>query len=99
MGMKCLVIAAGRGSRLREKWDGKPLAPVLGIPLIERILRTLAAAGVTDFFVVVGYRKEALCAFLGEMEARLGVSIVNIANDEWEVENCTSVFKGLDLLY
>ena len=98
MSMKCLVIAAGRGSRMLGKWDGKPLVPVLGVPLIERILRALAAAGVAEFFVVVGYRKEALCAFLGEMAARLSLSIVPIFNDAWEGENGTSVLKGREVL-
>ncbi len=96
--MDCLVIAAGRGSRMREEWDGKPLVPVLGIPLIERILRALAAAGLGKIYVVVGYRKEAICDFLGEVAVRLGVSIVPIPNDEWEGENGTSVLKGRELL-
>ena len=37
--MKCLVIAAGKGSRLRLKGDSKPLIPILGVPLIERVIR------------------------------------------------------------
>ena len=38
--MKCLIIAAGKGSRLRQQGESKPLIPVLGLPLIERVIRT-----------------------------------------------------------
>ncbi|MBW1612904.1 MAG: NTP transferase domain-containing protein [Deltaproteobacteria bacterium] len=47
--MKCLIIAAGRGSRLSGKGDSKPLIPLLGLPLIERVILTATNAGLTDF--------------------------------------------------
>jgi len=34
--MKCLILAAGRGSRLTAEGDSKPLVTVAGLPLIER---------------------------------------------------------------
>lgn len=47
-GVRALVLAAGRGSRLRPLSNGlaKPLLPVLGEPLVERTLARLASAGV-----------------------------------------------------
>ena len=38
--MKCLIIAAGQGTRLKSKGEIKPLVPLLGVPLIERIIRS-----------------------------------------------------------
>ena len=38
MSVKCLIIAAGSGSRLRRMGGCKPLIPLLGAPLIEREL-------------------------------------------------------------
>ncbi|MCH7601061.1 MAG: NTP transferase domain-containing protein, partial [Myxococcales bacterium] len=35
---KCVVIAAGRGSRMASDDMPKPLFPLLGLPLIERTL-------------------------------------------------------------
>ena len=32
--MKCLILAAGRGSRISENGDPKPLLPLAGLPLI-----------------------------------------------------------------
>ena len=39
-GMKCLIIAAGAGSRLGQNGSCKPLTPILGVPLIERVIRS-----------------------------------------------------------
>ena len=36
--MKCLIVAAGQGARLREKGQLKPLIEIKGIPLIERVI-------------------------------------------------------------
>ncbi len=47
--MKCLIIAAGKGSRLQQRGDSKPLVPILGIPLIERVIRTAMEAGAHEF--------------------------------------------------
>ncbi|MFV1968710.1 MAG: NTP transferase domain-containing protein, partial [Pirellulaceae bacterium] len=38
--MKCLILAAGKGSRLRQRGNSKPLIRLLGIPLIERTIRS-----------------------------------------------------------
>ena len=46
--MNCLIIAAGEGSRLRDVSVSKPLTPVAGVPLIERVLRAAAGGGATD---------------------------------------------------
>lgn len=51
--MKAMILAAGVGSRLRPLTDRLPkaLVPVGGVPLIEIVLRRLAAAGVHEFIV------------------------------------------------
>ncbi len=56
MATRCLIIAAGKGSRLRQNGDSKPLAPILGVPLIERVIRCALEAGADDFYVVIGYQ-------------------------------------------
>ena len=53
--MKCLILAAGKGSRLSRKGDTKPLVPLLGLPLIERVIVTARMSGFRDFYVVTGY--------------------------------------------
>lgn len=51
--MKCLIIAAGQGTRLRAKGEVKPLVPLLGVPLIEHVIRSAIAGGVDEFYVII----------------------------------------------
>jgi L-glutamine-phosphate cytidylyltransferase len=60
--VRAIVLAAGQGARLRPLTDDRPKCMVAykGVPLIERILGSLRAAGITDLVVVKGYMAEAL---------------------------------------
>lgn len=57
-----VVLAAGRGSRLRQLTNGmpKPMTKVAGRTIIDRCLEALAAAGVKDVKIVTGYKADAL---------------------------------------
>ncbi|KIH97022.1 nucleotide sugar-1-phosphate transferase [Streptomonospora alba] len=85
-----MVLAAGAGRRLRPYTDTLPkaLVPVDGETTIMDIsLRNLAAAGLTDVVVVVGYRAEAVEQRKQEMERRHGVSLTLAYNDKAEEWN------------
>jgi len=62
--MKCLIIAAGQGSRLKSKGKVKPLVPLLGVPLIERVIRSAIEGGADEFYVITGYEREQVSNFL-----------------------------------
>lgn len=97
--MKCLILAAGRGSRLQHRADSKPLFPFLGVPLIERTIRSALAAGADDFVVVTGYGEERLRPFLREVSRRLGVPVTTVSNRRWETAgNGASVLVAEKLL-
>lgn len=95
---KCLIIAAGKGNRLRRIGNSKPLIPVLGVPLIERTIRSAMEAGAEDFYVVTGYQGELVQAFLNDLRVRIGIRITSIANEDWEKENGLSVLKSRQYL-
>jgi choline kinase/phosphatidylglycerophosphate synthase len=97
--MKCLIIAAGKGSRLQERGDSKPLIPILGIPLIERVIRAAMEAGADEFYVVIGYQGEQVRNFLEWLSERLAVRITPLVNDAWDKENGLSVLKARDVLH
>ncbi|MBF0382359.1 MAG: phosphocholine cytidylyltransferase family protein [Magnetococcales bacterium] len=60
--MRAIILAAGRGSRLRPFTDNHPkcFTELDGIPLLERQIATLRAAGVNDIWIVTGYRREMI---------------------------------------
>jgi 1L-myo-inositol 1-phosphate cytidylyltransferase len=96
--MKCLIIAAGMGGRLREMGPSKPLVHVRGVPLLERVIARAHSAGVDRFFVVSGYRGEDVRASLDALAARQAIPIVHIVNDDWERANGVSVLKAKPFL-
>jgi len=79
--MRAMILAAGRGKRLRPHTDTlpKPLLPVRGKPLIEYHLEALAAAGFREIVINRGHLGERLPEALGDGE-RWGVTI------HWSVE-------------
>ena len=92
--MKCLILAAGLGTRLRGIAESKPLAPVGGKPLIEHVITRAAAGGASEFIVVTGYRADALEAFLVDLSARQGLTIRYVRCGDWERPNGHSVLAG-----
>lgn len=65
---KAVILAAGRGTRMREITDElpKPMVKVKGMPILESIVRGLVFNGITDFLIVVGWRKEVITDYFGD---------------------------------
>lgn len=59
---RCIILAAGQGSRLRPLTDNKPkaLVPLLGKPLLERQISTLNAVGIEKIAIATGYQSEKI---------------------------------------
>ena len=96
--MKCLILAAGKGSRLSQKGSSKPLIRLLGIPLIERTIRSASEAGIDEFFVVSGYHGEQLRRYLDGLAGRCSLKITHVINQQWEQGNGLSVLAAKDQL-
>lgn len=97
--MKAMILAAGRGERMRPLTDTmpKPMIAVRGRPLIEWHLAALAAAGVREVVVNLGWCGEALRARLGD-GARLGLRI-DYSDEGWPaLETGGGVFRALPQL-
>src|SRR3989337_3713553 len=96
--MKCWIIAAGQGIRIQSKGNVKPLLPLLGVPLIERVIRSAMECGADEFYVITGYEGEQVSYFLQQLAKRLKVSITPIQNDDWQKENGISVLKARGII-
>ncbi|AHF98669.1 UTP--glucose-1-phosphate uridylyltransferase [Halostagnicola larsenii XH-48] len=66
--MQAVVLAAGKGTRLRPLTEDKPkvLVEVNDKPLIEDVFDNLLEIGVDEFVVVVGYMKEKIIKRYGD---------------------------------
>jgi choline kinase len=60
--MKAIILAAGRGSRMKDLTDERPkcLVELRGKPLLDWQLEALHKAGISEIAIVTGYRRELL---------------------------------------
>jgi dTDP-glucose pyrophosphorylase len=65
---KAVVLAAGRGTRMRELTDDlpKPMIEVRGKPVLQHIVEGLRDAGLRRFMIIVGYHAETVRNFFGD---------------------------------
>jgi UDP-N-acetylglucosamine diphosphorylase / glucose-1-phosphate thymidylyltransferase / UDP-N-acetylgalactosamine diphosphorylase / glucosamine-1-phosphate N-acetyltransferase / galactosamine-1-phosphate N-acetyltransferase len=63
-----VILAAGRGTRMRELTNEvpKPMVEVHGKPILQYILEGLTSSGIGQALIVVGYRKEAIQDYFGD---------------------------------
>src|SRR6266481_1531499 len=62
---KAVILAAGRGTRMRELSAElpKPMIKVRGKPVLQHIIEGLLNAGIGDLLLVVGYRADSVREF------------------------------------
>jgi NDP-sugar pyrophosphorylase family protein len=74
--MKAIVLAGGRGERLRPYTDDRPkgMVEVLGVPILAYQVRWLRANGVDGVLFSCGYRNEVIHDYFGD-GARFGLTI------------------------
>ena len=97
--MKAMILAAGRGERMRPLTDHapKPLLPVAGRPLIVHHLEALRAAGIVEVVINTGHLGEQLPAALGDGQ-RWGMRIAWSPEPPEALETGGGIFQALPLL-
>lgn len=97
--MKAMILAAGRGERLRPLTDTlpKPLLPVRGRPLLEHHFAALARAGVSEVVINLGWLGERIRQHVGD-GARFGVSVVYSEEGYPPLETGGGIHRALSLL-
>jgi len=89
--MKAIVLAAGKGTRMRPLTETmpKPLVPVAGKPILEHIITRLPEV-VDELIVIVGYKGEMIQKYFGDNF--LGRKITYITQEKQE-----GTYKALEL--
>lgn len=96
--MRAMILAAGRGKRLRPLTDEKPkpLIEVGGKPLIVHHIEALVAAGVTELVINVAWLGQKIIDYLGD-GATFGASI-QYSVEEHALETGGGIFQALPML-
>lgn len=96
--MKAMILAAGKGERLRPLTlhTPKPLVRAAGVPLIEYHVRALAAAGFGELVINHAWLGQQIEDYLGD-GSRFGVRIAYSPEDE-PLETGGGIFRALPLL-
>jgi dTDP-glucose pyrophosphorylase len=66
--MKAVILAAGKGTRMGELTDEfpKPMLRVQDKPILEHIITGLMDIGVSEFFIVTGWRADVVEEYFGD---------------------------------
>lgn len=96
--MKAMILAAGKGERLRPLTlhTPKPLVRAAGVPLIEYHIRALAAAGFRELVINHAWLGQQIEDYLDD-GAQFGVSIRYSPEGE-PLETGGGIFRALPLL-
>lgn len=92
---KGIILAAGDGDRLGLLTLACPkvLLPVNDVPLIRYPIEALAAAGISDIAIVVGYLGDKVIGVVGN-GSDFGVRLKYIYNCDYLGENAISVYRA-----
>jgi MurNAc alpha-1-phosphate uridylyltransferase len=97
--MKAMILAAGRGQRLRPYTDStpKPLLKAGKFLLIEYIIHALVKAGITEIIINIAHLAEQFPARLGNGH-QYGVNITYSPEQEGALETAGGIINALPLL-
>jgi MurNAc alpha-1-phosphate uridylyltransferase len=97
--MKAMILAAGRGERMRPLTDRtpKPLLTVGGKAIIVHTIEALAAAGITELVINLAHLGGQIETALGDGK-RFGADIVYSNEGETALETAGGIINALPLL-
>lgn len=96
--MKAMILAAGRGERMRPLTDTtpKPLLQIAGKRLIEYHIEALVQAGISELVINHAWLGEQIKTYLGD-GSRYGARI-QYSREEQALETAGGIKKALNLL-
>ncbi len=97
--MKALILAAGRGERMRPLTDitPKPLLPVAGKPLIEYTIEALVNQGITDLVINLSHLGKQIQQAIGNGK-RFNATINYSDEGDSALETAGGIIHALPLL-
>jgi choline kinase len=92
-----VILASGLGSRLNSEGrnEPKPLMPVGGMALIERVITLMQSVGIEKIVVVIGYRGDQIREYIAKNNIQ---GVVFAENTEYNKKNGISLLRAHDCL-
>ena len=83
--MKAVILAAGKGKRLRPitSTRPKPMIPLAGKPLLEHTINGLKKAGIKDVLLIVGYKEKLIKDWFKNGQQKFGINIHYVTQKEY----------------
>src|SRR4051794_31809295 len=83
--VRVVLQAGGRGERLRPLTleTPKPLLPVAGVPMVERLVRQFAEAGVRRFTILTAWLGEQVQVYLRAITGLPDHVTLDFSSEEW----------------
>lgn len=97
--MKAMILAAGRGERMRPLTDHmpKPLLPIAGRAMIEYTIEALVAAGFNEIIINLAYLGEQISQHLGNGK-KFNANIFYADEGDSALETAGGIIHALPLL-
>src|SRR5262249_3533204 len=97
--MQLVIVAGGKGTRLRERLLGnlpKPMVDIAGRPLLEHQILLAKRFGFEDILLLLGYGAGSILDYVGD-GSRWGTRIQTVVEDQPR-GSAGAVFASLDKL-
>ncbi|MCK4359879.1 MAG: NTP transferase domain-containing protein [Candidatus Cloacimonetes bacterium] len=93
--MKAVIIAAGCGSRLKDKHKGIPktLLTIQGKRIIDDIIEKLRISGISEIIIITGYKHQVLKSELSNYQNSV-IKLSFVYNKDWKKANGISVLAA-----
>lgn len=85
--MKAVILAGGKGTRLREETESrpKPMVDVGGMPILWHIMKIYAHHGITEFVICLGYKGYMIKEYFANYMLHMADVTIDLANNKIDV--------------
>jgi len=97
MGFKSIVLAAGKGTRMKSDLP-KVIHKVNGIPMLKKVINVLDEAGSKENILILGHKKELVLEVLGDISYVLQEEQLGTGHAVQQAEEKIADYDGLVLV-
>lgn len=85
--MKAVILAGGKGTRLREETESrpKPMVDVGGMPILWHIMKIYAHHGITEFVICLGYKGYMIKEYFANYLLHMSDVTIDLAKNQIDV--------------